>query len=186
MTRAPLIDLISAKTGIPKKDVKAHVEELAQQALSNAAVDFAECEQIHPALHFGSRETLITHPFLGDNGREPWVITSGRELFRLTEEELRGRGFFCSDLLYSERQHFSQQCVREFLAGRHGEDLTDVFFRIRETFQSYCDFEDPNTNDYLSAWTIGTYFFPLFNYNRISTSRAPKRSGSPRPSNSCR
>lgn len=76
MTRAPLIDLISAKTGISKKDVKAHVEELGQQAQANSAVDFAEYEQIHPALHFGHRETLITYPFLGEDGWVPWVITS--------------------------------------------------------------------------------------------------------------
>lgn len=164
MTRAPLIDLISAKTGISKKDVKAHVEELALQAQNQPTADFEEYEQIHPALHFGHKETLVTYPFLGEDGWVPWVITSERELFPLTREELRGRGYFCADLLYSERQYFSQQCVREFVAGRNGEDLVDVFFRIRKTFQSYCDFEEPNTYDYLTAWTIGTYSFPLFNY----------------------
>lgn len=164
MTRAPLIDLISAKTGITKKEVKAHVEELALQARSQATADFAEYEQIHPALHFGQRETLVTYPFLGEDGWEPWVISSKRELFRLTRDELKGRGYFCPDLLYSERQHFSQQCIKEFLAGRNADDLAEVFFRIRKTFQSFCDFEDPNTYDYLTAWTIGTYFFPLFNY----------------------
>jgi hypothetical protein len=164
MTRAPLIDLVSVKTGISKKEVKAHVEELAQQARSEATVDFAEYEQIHPALHFGQKETLVTYPFLGDNGWEPWVITSERELFRLTRDELKSRGYFCPDLLYSERQHFSQECIKEFLAGLNSDDLTEVFFRIRKTFQSYCDFEDANTYDYLTAWTIGTYFFPLFNY----------------------
>lgn len=164
MTRAPLIDLISAKTGITKKEVKAHVEELALQSRSQATADFAEYEHIHPALHFGVKETLVTHPFLGDDGWEPWVISSKRELFRLTRDELKSRGYFCPDLLYSERQHFSQQCVKEFLAGRYADDLTEVFFRVRKTFQAYCDFEDPNTYDYLTAWTIGTYFFPLFNY----------------------
>ena len=65
MNRAPLINLISAKTGISQKDVKAQIEELGQQVRKEATVDFAEYEQIHPALHYGMKETLVTYPFLG-------------------------------------------------------------------------------------------------------------------------
>jgi DNA primase catalytic core len=162
MLKTPLIELIVAKTGVSKKDVKAHLELMEEQ--TENAVDFAEYEEIHPALHFGFHETLVTYPFLGENDWEPWVISSRGEVFKLTREELKKRGYFCRELLFSDRQRFSSRAVQEFLSGRRGDSMSDVFYRIRSTFQAYCDFEDTNTYDYLTAWTIGTYFFPIFNY----------------------
>jgi hypothetical protein len=163
MTKASLIEMISKKTGVSKQDVKHHVEQLAKESNSVASVDFAEYECIHPALHFGTRETLITYPFFKEDW-ESWVITSNRELFRLSQDELHKRGYHCQHLVASEQQQFSPGIIKEFLDGSRADAIADVFCQLRDMIKAYCDFSDPYTYDYLAAWIIGTYFFPIFNY----------------------
>ncbi len=164
LTKAPLVELISKKVGQSKKEVNEHLALLAKQATKEIKMDFKEYEEIHPALHFGYDETLVTCPFLGNEGWESWVITSNREAFPLSQDELRKRGYCCKSIVKTEKQQFSPQVVKEFLSGRQSDDLVNVFIRIKDTLKNYCDFPEQSTYDYLSIWIIGTYFFPVFNY----------------------
>jgi len=172
MYRASLCKRISKKVGIKEKDVRDHMEQLSRSSTlrTGSVIDTASYELVHPALHFGNYGTLITIPLMGENPKtrkrewQPWAVTSGREIFPLTHEELNSRGYYCHDIICPGRQRYRHEVVTEFLEGTKEGDLGGTFAFIKRIYQGYLDFSDPRTYDYLTAWTIGTYFFPLFNY----------------------
>ena len=176
MPRAAVCKRMAKKLGLKEKDVREHIEgvinEEARSATrrSGTARDLSTYELVHPALHLGQHGTLMTIPLMETNPKtgkrqwEPWAVNSERELFPLTHEELNKRGYYCNDIMCPGRQRYSQHVITEFLEGtRHG-DLAGTYNLIKRVYQGYLDFSDPKTFDYLTAWTIGTYFFPLFNY----------------------
>jgi DNA primase len=176
MHKGALIKRVSKKLCLREKDVREHVESISEENNQSATcrsrdvIDLGQYELIHPALHFGPRGTLmgiplmVTNPQTGRREWEPWVITSDGELFPITHEEINRRGYYCNDIVTPGRQRYSQQVITEFLEGSRMGDLGGTFNRIKSVFQRYLDFSDPTTYDYLTAWTIGTYFFPIFNY----------------------
>jgi DNA primase catalytic core len=173
MYRAALTKEISSKLGMREKDVREHIEGLPPRTGNGPRkeiIDVQDYELIHPALHHGSHGALITIPLMGKNpktGRsewQPWAVTSDRELFTLTHEELNRRGYYCNDILCPGRQRYNQQVIAEFVNGYREGDLQGTINLIKRIYQGYLDFSDPRTYDYLAAWTVGTYFFPIFNY----------------------
>jgi DNA primase len=176
MNRAAMIKNIASKMGLKEKDVREHIEALPENRARGGdagkaeIIDLSCYELIHPALHHSDGATLMTIPLMGKNpktGRtewEPWVVTSLRELFPLRHEELNERGFYCNDIVCPGRQRYSQQVIAAFLKGDRSADLTAIFGQIKQVLQQYLDFSDPRTHDYLTAWIVGTHFFPLFNY----------------------
>jgi DNA primase catalytic core len=172
MHRAFLCKRISKKVGLKEKDVRDHMEQLLRSATlhTGSVIDTASHELAHPALHFGNNGTLMTIPLMGENPKtrkrewQPWAVTSGREFFPLTHEELNSRGYYCHDIICPGRQRYRQETITDFLEGTKQGDLAGTLGFIKRIYQGYLDFSDPRTYDYLTAWTIGTYFFPLFNY----------------------
>jgi DNA primase len=174
--RAALIKQISNKLGLKEKDVRGHIEDLSEKKRrvglngQPRIIDVRDYELIHPALHFGSKETLMTIPLMGTNAKtgrpewQPWIMTSNGDLFQLDHEELGQRGYYCNDIVYPGRLRYSQAVITDFMEGLRQGDLSAIFKRMKATYQRYLDFSDPRTYDYLTAWTIGTYFFRIFNY----------------------
>jgi hypothetical protein len=148
MHRGALIKRVSKKLGLREKDVRDHVESIpdpTSQSLtwrSGDMIDLGQYELIHPALHYGPRGTLmgiplmVTSPQTGRREWEPWVITSERELFSLTHEELNRRGYYCNDIVTPGRQRYSQQVITEYLEGSRMGDLAGTFSRIKAVFQT--------------------------------------------------
>ncbi|MBM3301835.1 MAG: toprim domain-containing protein, partial [Deltaproteobacteria bacterium] len=103
MHRAALIKRISKKLAIREKDVREQIESMSAQSANITAsrggnvTDLSTYELVHPALHFGPKGTLVTIPMMvtdqhtGRRDWEPWVMTSERESFPLTHEELNRR-----------------------------------------------------------------------------------------------
>ncbi len=176
MPRALLCKRMAKKLGLKEKDVREHIEGVVNEEARSATrrsgtvMDLTTYELVHPALHLGPHGTLMTIPLMGTNSKtgkrqwEPWAVTSERELFPLTHEELNRRGYYCNDILCPGRQRYSQPVITEFLEGKRQGDLAGTYNLIKRVYQGYLDFSDPKTFDYLTAWTIGTYFFPIFNY----------------------
>ncbi len=174
--RALLCKRMAKKLGLKEKDVREHIEVVINQDARSAtrrsgtAMDLSTYELVHPALHLGQHGTIMTIPLMETNPKtgkrqwEPWAVTSDRELFPLTQEELNRRGCYCNDILCPGRQRYSQPAITEFLERKRQGDLAGTYNLIKRVYQGYLDFSDPKTFDYLTAWTIGTYFFPLFNY----------------------
>ncbi len=174
MYKTALINDIAKKLRIGKKDVRDHIDNLRPNKIDGQGqpdlIDTDNLELIHPALHFGSQGAMMTIPFMGKNPKNnrseslPFVVTAQRELFALTHEELNSRGYYCNDIICPGRKRYTSGAIREFLGGRAQGDIGATFNLIKRTYQGYLDFSDPRTHDYLTAWTIGTYFFPVFNY----------------------
>jgi len=170
--RAAYVKSIAEKTGLKEKDVKAEVDKRAEEvAEAKTLLNIDEYEHVHPALHFTKDgTTLITVPMLYRNdvtkevSWEPCVATSQREMFPLTHTELDKRKWYSTHIIYAGRPKYSQGAIEAFRNGRASGDLVKAYFSIKETFKQYADFSDPSTFDYLAAWTVGTYFFPIFNY----------------------
>ena len=174
--RALLCKRMAKKLGLKEKDVREHIEGVTDEEARSAtrrsgkAMDLTSYELVHPALHLGQHGTLMTIPLMETNPKtgqrqlEPWAVNSKRELFRLTNEELNKRGYYCNNIMCPGRQRYSQPAITEFLEGKRHGDLAGTYNLIKRAYQGYLDFSDPKTFDYLTAWTIGTYFFPLFNY----------------------
>ena len=92
------------------------------------------------------------------------MVTSNRDCFPLRHDELRKRGYYCNNLITPSKPRYSQQVIQDFLAGKVRGNIVEAYLSIRMAFGKYLDFADQRTFDYLTVWTIGTYFFPIFNY----------------------
>ena len=170
--RAALVKEIQVKTKLPAREIKAEIDEaLKDAAEAKTIMNLDEYEHVHPALHFTKDgATLMTVPMLFRNDSthqvdwEPWVITSHREKFALTHAELAARKWYCTQIVYPGKPRYSQAVIDGFLTGKVGGDLHATFRKIAATYREFVDFSDPNTFEYLAAWTVGTYFFRIFNY----------------------
>ena len=148
--RAAHVKEIVAKTGLPVKDVKAHVDELVKDAAdAKTALNLDDYEHVHPALHFTKDgTTLMTVPMLFRNDStqqvdwEPWVLTTQREKFPLTHAELAKRNWYCTHIVYPGRPRYSQAVIDDFLKGKAGGDLKETYKNIAETYKEFVDFSD--------------------------------------------
>jgi DNA primase catalytic core len=109
------------------------------------------------------------------------VVTSDRERFVLTHEELSARGWHAPSLervdVRVAEERYSRQVIEGFLDGNSHGDIAATFQEIRRTIKLYLDFTDERTYDYLACWIIGTYFFPLFSHYPYVHFTGPKGSG---------
>ncbi|MGO9572522.1 MAG: toprim domain-containing protein [Desulfomonilaceae bacterium] len=157
--------------GFYKKVLREHIAKLPDEASEDAlAIDLTDCQLIHPALDFADKTMVMTVPQLvhdlEKNKAEwvPWMVTSGKEFFPVTPEELRKRKYFANSIVGAEEPRYTQRTIDVFLNGAAEGDLSKTFMWILELFKLYTDFPDPNTFLYLTAWVVGTYFHPIFNY----------------------
>lgn len=89
------------------------------------------------------------------------------EFFEARIDEFTKRGWFAKVPTSSVlEQRWEAEKIKEFLDGASPEaDIYALFEKIRLSWTSYMDFEkNPNAETYLSVWTIGTYFYSLFEY----------------------
>jgi DNA primase catalytic core len=109
------------------------------------------------------------------------VVTSDRERFILTHEELSARGWHAPSLervdVRVAEERYSRHAIEGFLDGSLNGDIAATFQEIRRTIKLYLDFTDERTYDYLACWIIGTYFFPVFSHYPYVHFTGPKGSG---------
>jgi len=58
---------------------------------------------------------------------------------------------------------WSLESVKAWLDNRVRLDPCELYIAIKTVFETYIEFEDSRVYDFLTLWTIGTYFFHLFN-----------------------
>jgi len=90
-------------------------------------------------------------------------ITSNRELIKVTEEELEQRQWALAYSVVEVEQRWSSESVKRFLDGDEEVDPIEVYNLIRGTWKKYLEFTEEEIYDFMTIWTIGTYFFHLFN-----------------------
>jgi hypothetical protein len=58
---------------------------------------------------------------------------------------------------------WSLESVKAWLDNRVRLDPCELYIAIKTVFETYIEFEDSRVYNFLTLWTIGTYFFHLFN-----------------------
>src|SRR5207244_443315 len=91
----------------------------------------------------------------------PFVITSARELFPCTEEELQKRKLFV-EKMPSPRLRWSQSSVMEYVGGAPVPSLKDCYECIVLKIREYLDLGSEDLPCCLALWILGTYCYRLF------------------------
>ena len=99
----------------------------------------------------------------------PHLVTSKRELFALTPEELASRGLrrVREDQVPTDTARWATapdipNSVHAFLQGTAAVDPLGLFCQIEELFRTYLDYTNPLYYPFMALWCMGSYVFMLF------------------------
>jgi len=122
-------------------------------------------EAIHPAIDFTEN-----HAYVGQmvpeskTKRSLFLIRDDGKISLGTEFELQNIEFeqVCSRLELGKR--WSYQSIIRFSKGEAPAiEKTQILSQVREQLSKYIELRDERLYDFLALWSIGTYFFPIFN-----------------------
>jgi hypothetical protein len=112
---------------------------------------------------------------------QPYLVTSTRELRRLTDEQIISlNGQEVALKVIPEGSEFLMRWrhsdIKRFL---EGETVApgEVFSAIHHLFSTYVDFRSEIESKILTLWVIGTYFYTMFPAYPYLTLNGPKNSG---------
>jgi hypothetical protein len=155
-------------------------EELAEKlrntiTLSNFAVMplFSETwKTIHPAIDVvdGTAFVGVNLPceVKDDKGRVEirefhFLVSSKGERILCHKEELSKLKLQLKHSVVKLPNRWSLGSVKAWLDGEAKVEPDELYIAIKTTFETYIEFEDSTVYDFLTLWTIGTYFFHCFN-----------------------
>lgn len=171
LQQAATIERLADALGFTKKQVRDHIAALPDETEPEAhLLDLSNCQSIHPALDVIEDTVLISvpqgrmDPETGSIEWVPYVITSERDFFPLDAMELHKRGFYTSSQSMADEPRYRAETIKAFLDGDLEGDLSRAFWKVHSLLAEYVDFPDGNTYVFLTAWIIGTYLYPIFNY----------------------
>ncbi|MFW5709593.1 MAG: hypothetical protein ACOCX5_05170, partial [Chloroflexota bacterium] len=187
--------LTQVKEGMGKIGVKARVFNEMLKASSNG--DYEEGDEmadvfddsipvVSPAMGFRDDLALVTVSLLERTKKnrlniQPYLVTSSRELKRVTDEQIISvNGKEIALRVIPEGSEFLQRWrysdIRRFLEGEAVQP-GEVFNTIHDLFTRYVDFRSPVESRILTLWTIGTYFYQMFPAFPYLALNGPKNSG---------
>ena len=186
--------LAQVREAMDRIGVKARVFNQMLKAASNGSDEEDETADlfddsiplVSPALGFRDDLALVTVSLLERTKKNrlnihPYLVTSSRELKRVTDEQIiRVDGREIALKVIPEGSEFlmgwPSSYIRRFLDGETVQP-GDVFNTIHDLFTRYVDFRSAVESRILALWTVGTYFyrmFPAFPYLALT---GPKNSG---------
>jgi len=103
-----------------------------------------------------------------DKGKErvkaiPTLVTSNREVIPLVPEYLKKKGLQLKRQVNWLPNRWSVESIKQFLDGKAEVDPEELYIAIKTAFEEYVEFEDEVCYDFVTLWSIGTYFFHIFN-----------------------
>ncbi|NJL55344.1 hypothetical protein HC928_09290, partial [bacterium] len=141
---------------------------------------------VSPAMGFRDDLALVTVSLLERTKKnrlniQPYLVTSSRELKRVTDEQIISvNGKEIALRVIPEGSEFLQRWrysdIRRFLDGETVQP-GEVFNTIHDLFTRYVDFRSPVESRILTLWTIGTYFYQMFPAFPYLALNGPKNSG---------
>jgi len=178
--RAKMRAYRSPSTPITIEDNVIELENLTIHPLFNGL-----SEKIHPAIGVINEIAYVgvTLPCLiqGKNGTSekelPFLITSNRKKILCNNEVLSKLKWKLEYRIVTFENHWSLESIEAFLNGTAKVDPAYVYEMVRDSWKTYIEFEDETVYDFLTLWTIGTYFFHLFNAYPYVYIGGLKRSG---------
>ena len=107
----------------------------------------------------------------------PFLITSDRKKILCNQEVLAKLKWKLEYRVVGFENRWSLESIEAFLNGTAKVDPANVYKMVKEAWKTYIEFENPVVYDFLTLWTIGTYFFHLFNAYPYVYVSGLKRSG---------
>lgn len=125
-------------------------------------------KQVHPALDFNEDDAYVglKLQYRDQKGERKscLFLVTDKDAFQCTSEELAKRGIELTHSNLSDKEpRWSIDGLKKFVKDRESIGPEQLFNGIRNAMMEYIDFPDTRQYDFLTLWTIGTYFFPLFN-----------------------
>ena len=187
--------LAQFKEAMGKIGVKARVFNEMMKQSSNESPDngddFAEVFDdnipvLSPAQGFRDDLALVTVSLLERTKKnclniQPYLVTSSRELKRVTDEQIISIDNKEVALrVVPEGSEFLQRWrysdIRRFLDGETIQP-GEIFNSIHDLFKRYVDFRSDIESRILSLWVVGTYFYQMFPAYPYLALNGPKNSG---------
>lgn len=98
----------------------------------------------------------------------PFVVTSEREGFLLSEAEAENRKLYYRTVPSLMSKRWTDKAIKDFTSGKSPKiDPKDLFERTRERFDYYLDWPNDFYYDFFALYVTSTYFFPLFPHQPI-------------------
>jgi len=127
-------------------------------------------KKIHPAIGTidDTAYVSVTLPCIiqsekGTTEKElPFLITSNRQKILCNQEVLSRLRLRLEYRVVSFENRWSLEGIKAFLDGAAKANPADVFLMAKEAWKTYIEFDDERIYDFLTLWSIGTYFFHLF------------------------
>jgi hypothetical protein len=187
--------LTQVKEAMGRIGVKARVFNEMLKASSNGNDDEGDdmadvfddsIPVVSPAMGFRDDLALVTVSLLERTKKnrlniQPYLVTSSRELKRVTDEQIISvNGKEIALRVIPEGSEFLQRWrysdIRRYLDGETVQPR-EVFNTIHDMFTRYVDFRSPVESRILTLWTIGTYFYQMFPAFPYLALNGPKNSG---------
>jgi DNA primase len=166
------------------QDTETNTEEAADNDMPEVLNDSIPI--LSPALGFRRDLAMVTVAIMerlkGNRlNIQPYLVTSTRELRRLTDEQIISlNGQEIALKVIPEGSEFLMRWrhsdIKLFLSGETVEP-GDVFNAIHHLFSTYVDFRSEVESKILTLWVIGTYFYTMFPAYPYLTLNGPKNSG---------
>ena len=120
--------------------------------------------QIHPAIDFTDDHAFVGQIINEGCKENRYIIRDDKTVIPVTESNLERAGLTLKQKNCAAYPKWSIESRLKFCQGT-AEVLKkkQLFANIKDIFQSYIELPNEKLYDYLTLWTIGTYFFPLFN-----------------------
>jgi len=171
------------KSPSPPIEVDADVIEL--EDFSIHPVFNGLSQKIHPAIgvvddiaYVGVVLPCIVQGKKGVTEKElPFLITSDRQKILCNNEVLSKLKWKLAYRVVNFENRWSLKSIEQFLNGSAKVDPAAIYKMVRDAWKSYIEFDREEIYDFLTLWSIGTYFFHLFNAYPYVYIGGLKRSG---------
>ena len=92
-----------------------------------------------------------------------FLIGSDRSRILCHKEELAKHKIQLAHSVVRLRNRWSLESVKAWLDGVAKVEPDELYVAVKTAFETYIEFEDSRVYDFLTLWSIGTYFYHLFN-----------------------
>lgn len=133
--------------------------------MSQVNFDMRRTNRIHPALDFTADHAYVGQllPTGTSNDQELFLIRDDRRTIFCGSDNLQEYHISLDSVNFTLKPRWSLGGLEDYLNGEEAADPNSLLEQVEELFRTYVDLPDERLYKFLPLWTIGTYFFPLFN-----------------------
>jgi hypothetical protein len=127
--------------------------------------------KVHPAIDVANGRAVVgvTLPCItvdaegNQEEREmPFLITSDRQKILCVKETLAALHWRLAYRVVNFENRWSLEGIKAWLEGAT-VNPSEVYENVKQAWQQYIEFDNPDFYDLMVLWTVGTYFYHLFN-----------------------